>query len=359
MAKFVRPKNREQAQQLINYINSFPDRKTAAEKAGVPASTFGDWHAKAETLLYGAGEDKGTFQAPKLPESDAPIEEVIDQLCNNFTRLNAHERAKKWMPFKVKDKGPVGITWFGDPHLDDNGCNWPLLLRHVEAVRDSEGMFGVPMGDLHNNWVGRLVAKYVEQDVTKSTAYRLIQWFLMDSGIDWLFIMLGNHDVWNEGAHILKAMVNKKYMVEDWRAQFKLVFPNGVEAFVDAAHDFKGNSQFNPLHGHQKAHLWEGALADLYICGHRHHWATAKYECPYTGKVYSMVRTRGYKFHDDYAKVKQFGDQQHGASVVTIFNPYTDNPAQFVTVEEDVEEGVIKLAWLRERWKAGEWNAKL
>ena len=69
------------------------------------------------------GEEK-SVDLPTFPDDDIPTEEIIASMERRFSKRSAHSQAKRWFPIKVNIDGPFGIMWYGDPHLDSNGCNW-------------------------------------------------------------------------------------------------------------------------------------------------------------------------------------------------------------------------------------------
>lgn len=284
-----------------------------------------------------------------LPAADLATDQIIKIMCDRFSKRKNNSDAAKWRPFHVHTDLPIGINWFGDPHLDDNGCNWPLLTKHCEIISKTPGMFGANIGDTTNNWVGRLMREYANQETSVDTSYKLIEWFFEHSGVDWLIMLTGNHDTWNDGARLLKKMCENVCPMVDWRAQFKLVFSNNRECLIDAAHNHKGHSQWNALHGQQKASSM-GGLANLYIAGHLHNWALAQNECSETGRVYHLARVRGYKYIDEYATVNGFGSQEHGASVVSVIDPRASD-LNLVRCFADVQEGADYLTWLRKKYE--------
>lgn len=288
-----------------------------------------------------------TITPPLIPSCDLSAKEIISNLCKKFDHKKQHHDSKKWMPFKVHTNQPMGINWFGDPHVDDDGCNWPLLRRDINICANTPGMFGANIGDTTNNWIGRLMKEYASQGTTRSEADVLIEWFLMDSGVDWLIWLLGNHDKWHFGEEKLKRMVKHVCTMADWRAQFKLVFPNGRECLIDAAHDHAGHSQWNSLHAQQKASTM-GGTAHLYIAGHRHNWALAQNECPHTNRIYWLARARGYKQIDHYGENLGFGNQKSGASICSIIDPRASE-INLVRCFADLEEGADYLKFLRKR----------
>ena len=266
-----------------------------------------------------------------------------------FKKRHAYEVAKKWRPIRIDIDGPIGIQWFGDPHIDDNGCNWPLLRRDVEIVKRTEGMFGANIGDTTNNWIGRLARLYANQDTSEDTALELAQWFMEQ--IPWLLIIRGNHDLWSGtlGKKLFDWMAQGSGPVADWQAQIALKFPNGREAKIWAAHSFPGNSMWNPLHGNVKRAQFTGE-AHLYISGHHHDWALYETEDPHRGETYWAAKARGYKFIDTYASNLGYGAQQHGASITSIFDPEGNGPA-FLRCFSDCEEAAEYLTWKRRKGK--------
>ncbi len=335
---------REQMQEALDAFIKHGNNQTAAAAAlGLNRHTY-------RNRLFAAmaqGEALKEVTAPILPDDDMPTEEIISTMCKRFEKRVAHEDAKKWMKFAVDTDQPIGICWFGDPHIDDNGCNWPLLKEHIEICKNTPGLYGANIGDTHNNWVGRLVKEYANQDTSRQTAFKLIEWLFKKSGVRWLIMLMGNHDSWNFGKESMGQIAANICPMVDWRAQFKLVFKGGRECLIDAAHDHKGHSQWNALHGQQRASTM-GGIADLYIAGHRHNWALAQNECPETGRVYHLARARGYKHIDDYAVTNGFGNQAHGSSIVTVIDPKA-SALNFVRCFADVKEGADYLTYLRAR----------
>lgn len=344
MAKNIPPTDDQIHSAVTTYFEAGKSKRKASLMLGMPRSTFIEWMKTplAKSLI---GEEN--IKPADLPDEDIPTEDIIKTMCDRFAQRKKYDDATKWSAFNVSTDQPIGICWFGDPHLDDNGCHWPLLKEHCEIVSNTPGMYGANIGDSTNNWVGRLMKEYANQDTSVATAFKLVEWFFEESGIDWLIMLTGNHDTWNDNARLLKKICKNICPMVDWRAQFKLVFKGGRECLIDAAHDHKGHSQWNALHGQQKASSM-GGIAHLYVAGHRHNWALAQNECAETGRVYHLARTRGYKYIDDYAVTNGFGSQNHGASIVTVIDPRA-NDLNLVRCFADVKEGADYLTYLRNK----------
>lgn len=321
--------------------------RAAAKASGVPFATLqgrlkGVKDRSAPKML-----ETESLIFPDFPESELKPQEIAAQAAKNFAKHLAARDARRWMEIKVKSNRPIGVAFVGDPHLDNNGCNWPLLNRDIDVLANTPGMHAVNMGDLTDNWVGRLVRLYADQEMSKKQAWKLAAWFMNSAGISWMAHILGNHDAWNDGPYLIKANATPQVPVEDWQSRFKICFPNGNEVKVHAAHDFPGSSIWNDLHGAQKAAM-QLEQADIYACAHKHSWAIKQGENAQRGFVYHLIRTRGYKFIDSYSDQLGFGSQQYGATITGIIDPAATGPTK-IQMFADLVEAAKYLRHLRAR----------
>jgi hypothetical protein len=278
---------------------------------------------------------------PELPDEDVPIDEVWRGLIDSYARASARSAALDWMRIALPTDGPVGLMVFGDPHLGAHGFNAPLFLRHCELCRTVPYLYGVGIGDMANNWVGNLAREYANQETSRRTERRLIEWFLRESGVRFAFATAGNHDVWEQGTVIQNLMADGHTFIADWEAKVRLAFADGTEIRVHAAHDFPGHSMWNPGHGLVRAALMSSD-ADLYLAGHRHCAALQFVERPDNTTAW-VVRARGYKEMDPYARQKGYPQAKSCAAVLVIIDPTAADPIGRVTVYPDVEAGVREL----------------
>lgn len=351
---------KELKRRLDVFLKAGRNGLVAARELGIARATLMNSLERAvraglttEEQVFVAGTDPDTgaeIELPVFPDDDVPIESVIDHMTNRFTKKQASYAAHTWFPVSVKESKPIGLLFVGDPHLDDNGANWPLIREHAQICKDTPGIYAVNIGDSTNNWAGRLIRKYADQDSSLKTGRRLVEWFLLDSGIRWLVYLLGNHDRDEEAIFGLmaKRFGTKQIVMHDWEARFVLRFPGGQDVRVYAAHDFPGNSMWNPLHGPVKAAMF-GNNIDILVCGHKHHWAVSQWELPEQDSTPLMLRVRGYKHFDDFAKRIGKIEQKEGASILAVINPGARSVAGRVVPFVDVAEGADYLTWLRGR----------
>jgi Calcineurin-like phosphoesterase len=288
------------------------------------------------------------LEFPQFPSDDVPVERIIQLQTERFKARMASHAAHTWYKVKVKSNEPIAIVWFGDPHVDDNGCDWPTLMKDIELVSSTPGVYGANLGDTTNNWFGRLAHLYSNQDTSKKTAQKLAKWFLSEAGIPWLIVLLGNHDMWADGSVLLSNLVKggaAKIMMHEWEARFQLEFPNGHKVRIHAAHDFPGNSQWNPLHGPMKQAMW-GEEAHLLACGDKHNWSIFRWENARRGLTQTVIRARGYKFMDDYARNLGLPEQRRGCSITTVIDP-SKPPGEGIAAFDDVATAIAFLKSLR------------
>jgi hypothetical protein len=282
-----------------------------------------------------------------LPPSSEPVADLIARLKKNSARSEARRKAETWLPIYFPEFKPFAVVWFGDPHLDDPHCEWSALERDI-AIASKPGIYGACIGDLRNNWVGRLVRLYMDQHATHGDGHRLAEWFLRDCGVNWALNILGNHDLWNEGEVIAGLVADKAMYVAAWEARVEFRSANNKAAWrVHASHDFKGSSVYNKTHGALKQMMFSGAEAELYVCGHKHTFGYQAVEHDYTGRVSHIVRARGYKGHDMHAVTNGYPQGRMAQSVMTIFDPSETSPAKRVLTFFDTQAGEDYLAFLR------------
>lgn len=329
---------------IVNEVLNGEDATEVAGRYGVSRTTVYKWMKDME------------WEAPDIPSKDIPVEQIIENRKVRYEARKEHFKVAQWMTFKMKVKGPFALAFMGDPHMDDNGCNWPLLERDIGLIRDTEAMYGVCLGDYTNNWVRGLAEKiYPGQETTREQGWELAKWFFDQKKANgqsiWWLLIKGNHDLWSQwynGGDPLDWMQKGEAVLRDWQAQIQVECPNGLKVPLHIAHDFKGSSIYNPVHGPMRKGIFNGQAA-AYICGDKHNWACFEVEdADRTGRTYWAIRARGYKEFDPYAQRLGFGEQQYGATIVGIIDPSEKGVRQLRFIP-DVEEAVDFLKYKRSK----------
>ncbi len=284
----------------------------------------------------------GVTVAP-APDPNEPIEALIERRKAGLQRSQAHEEWAQLIDVRVHDQAPIGVLLVGDPHVDDDGCDIGQLQHDLTTVGKSKGFYAGHIGDLTNNWVGRLARLYAHQSTSFSDGLRLTEWML---GLcPNLFVVNGNHDCWEKGADLLRFIV-KAGVHQSHGARLALRWPNGREVRLHARHDFPGRSQFSDTHGMKRELLW-GHRDHILVAGHTH-VDEARIEPSLEGDVHWMFRVSGYKVIDEYAKEHRFKPKRLAPSVAVVIQPDA-KPAEVVKPFWCVEAAADWLAFLRRR----------
>ena len=340
----------ETQKQVVDAVEKAGSIRKAAELLGVGASNVTGPLKRLREKAASVDSGEPEFTALPKPDDELSYEELKAYRKRVFEKKHTAKRAEKWRGIKFKKAEPTAVVVFGDPHVDDDGCNWPQLEADTQTVINTPGMYGGSIGDNINNWIGRLTRLYANQSTTEAQAWRLAEGWIkeLSDAKKMVFMVRGNHDMWSGAGDPLNWIMRGTLALDQaWQAQMQFEWPGCEPVKMWASHDFKGHSQFNPLHAQKKKHLWHGGQADIYIAGHRHHWALSEEEDE-AGKLVHFARARGYKFIDEYAEVLGHGSQEYGASITYVFQPRTEGVNR-IRPFPCVQEAADYLTFLRQR----------
>lgn len=325
-------------------------KRAIARELGVDPGTV-RWHLRAERW-----DAAGVIEVDDLPPRSIDIDQLVRERIQRYEIKANRVKAESFRRIKVNMEGPVGILHFGDPHIDDDGCDIGLLLHHAKLTRETAGLFGANIGDVTNNWIGRLARLYANQSTSAEEAQKLAAYFL--ESVDWLYLIGGNHDYWSAGMGVLDWFAKQYGYMESGQFQYHgvrlgLQFPNGKEIRINARHDFRGSSEHHPTHGPAKAARM-GFFDHIAICGHRHQ---SGYEIVInpdpltgdgeTGLMTHAIRIAAYKKMDSFQREKGFPYNNAGPGVITVINPDSTTEAGLIHVFHDADVGADFLTWLR------------
>lgn len=296
-------------------------------------------------------EDWKGFEADLIPTDARSPEEIVECKMRKYALRKAKEDAVNPLHIRIKVDGPIGIAHFGDPHIDDDGCNIALLKEHIDIVKNTEGMFAANLGDMTNNWVGRLARLYANQTTTAQEGWAMAKWLVNE--LPWLYIIGGNHDLWSGASDPVQWMASLSNTVySPSQIRVALHFPNGREVRINARHDFKGHSQWNTAHGPGKAAKM-GGDDHIFVCGHKHTTGYNINKPPTSSRVMHAIQVGSYKMVDDYARDGGFPNDNITPCAVTIIDPYADDETELVQLYLSPAKAARHLAWERAWWKKG------
>ena len=280
-----------------------------------------------------------------------PIDTIIDHRKKQYDQKSKAKSDRKLVEIKIKINGPIGIAHFGDPHVDDDGTDLAKVIHYTDIIKNTEGMFAGNLGDIQNNWVGRLSFLYGQQSTSAKESWRLSEYFV--NKLDWLYLIAGNHDVWSgEGDPLEFIMRDHKGVYERWGARMNLQFPNGKEVRVNARHFFKGSSIWNTAHGVSRA-AQTGWRDHILTCGHIHVSGYQVLKDPASGLISHAIQCASFKVMDSFADTRGLEDKNIFNCPVTIIDPrYKDDDNRLITTIFNPETGAKYLTYLRKEWKS-------
>lgn len=314
--------------------------RAAARRLGVSSSSV----VRAMQSLRRRAEAHEEVEVTPAPPEGETLEELIERKKVGMRRSLEHEAWAKLIPVKVKTRGPIGLFLVGDPHIDDDHCDIEQLEHDLTTVDNTKGMYAGHIGDLTNNWVGRLKSLYAAQSTKFGDGLRLAEWMLGLAPN--LFVVGGNHDCWEKGMDLLRFIV-RQGTLQAHGARMQLTWPDGRSLRIHARHDFPGRSQYSDTHG-MKRELLFGYKDHLLVAGHTH-VDEARCEPSIDGDAHWLFRISGYKVIDDYAKEHNFRPKRIRPGVTVILDPSQPVPADRIKPYWDVEHAADILTFLRRK----------
>jgi len=295
-----------------------------------------------------------SFTAYQPVQKARPLQEIMAHRRAESERARDHEDAINLVRVDLKTPGPVGLMIFGDPHIDNPGCDFAMLERHMRiAAERPDTIFAGNIGDLRDNWIGRLERLYSDTTISAKETWALVEWMMKGAGVNWTWLVRGNHDAWAGINDPLDWISKGGGVGVDDNAGVRIGFrhPNGVETRMHARHDFNGNSIYNPLHALKKEVL-HGHRDHILAAGHRHIGADAR-DVNGDGMTFVMVRVSGYKVSDSYRQTLGLQAKPlHPAALIIVDPDEPETSPNRLFVAPSVEEGADYLDFKRDRWNA-------
>jgi hypothetical protein len=127
----------EDLQAALTAVKEFPNMADAAQSLGIPRTTLQSRIREAQARIQ---SDARNYDVPPLPTDDLPTEEIVEHLTTRFKRRMEAKNARKWIPVNMRSDAPIGLLWLGDPHIDDNFCDWPTLRRHIAVIQENDAV---------------------------------------------------------------------------------------------------------------------------------------------------------------------------------------------------------------------------
>ena len=276
------------------------------------------------------------------------IDDIIEYRKKRYVKKYEAFKQRELIDIQINKNGPIGICHFGDPHVDDDGTDLAEIYALCDLIRETDGLFAGNLGDVQNNWVGRLTYLHGQQSTTAKESWLISEHFL--NSVDWLYLIAGNHDVWSgDGDPIEFIMRDQPALYQRHGARMNLIFPNGRKIRISARHQFKGNSMWNTAHSISKA-IQMGWRDHILTAGHTHVSGYQVLKDPSSGLISHALQVASFKNMDEYAEKLGLDDKNIFNCPVTIIDPkYADDDRRLITTIFDPHEGADYLTWKRKK----------
>lgn len=289
------------------------------------------------------------FEAAETPSELPSYEELVATRLKSTKRKLVAGKARELIDLKVHVRGPYGIALIGDPHIDNPGCNLQLLLDHTDLIARTPGLFAICVGDLQDNWIGRLARLWSGQGISAAESQVLVDGWLRSFQHKLLALVLGNHDCWAAGMSGLNPTDWIKAMgtVQDAHGvRLRVTTDGGDVRTINARHDFPGRSQYNAAHGPNKSLLF-GCRDDVAVAGHTHEFGFGVRLNPETRTPMHAVRLGSYKHSDEYASQLGLMDNNVTECAVLMVDPAEPDPRHRTWIETNPFRAARVLTQMR------------
>ena len=162
-----------------------------AETLGVHSSTPRVWVLRDRHSPNFQRNEQGLYRLELAPDVDKsleadvekpydaleeiPIDDLISSKIRAFRRKKAKNSSHR--SITMSDALPFGVAILGDPHIDNDGCNMSMLKNDLELLSKNPHVWMTTVGDLQDNWIGRLGRLYANTSSLASDGWRLISVF--------------------------------------------------------------------------------------------------------------------------------------------------------------------------------------
>lgn len=337
----------------VNHTNVAARRRRVEKALGIKLESF-----TAKEWVKTRAERQAKLRAFKVTserptdEAERPIAELVADRLKQTSRRLRNDALRELVEIELDVSGPYAIAMIGDPHMDNPGCNLELLLAHTELIAKTDGMFAVCVGDLQDNWVGRLARLWADQGIAARDSQRLVDWWLQQFAGKLIAICAGNHDCWAHTQSGLSplAWIESRLgtVLESHGVRMRLSAKDGAPITINMRHDFPGRSQYNAAHGPNKSLLF-GCRDDVAVAGHTHEYGHGVRLDPETRKPMHAVRLGSYKHSDEYARTLGLLDNNVTECAVLMVDPSETDPRHRTWIETNPFRAAKLLRLMRRK----------
>jgi hypothetical protein len=293
----------------------------------------------------------------KEPATDDDLRAYLDILKAQYAARRKDSPTQEFTEWTPTVALPVGLVFTGDWHIGSGGTDHDALDRDIAAIKGTEGLFAVGMGDYvegvgPKNKAAPALVEGGDHDGDRQEALAL----LLASELEpqWVALMAGNHDEWMRASAGVSrtSRLFRPLGCPLFHQGGGTVFANvGAERYVIAVSHRGtgkgGNSVLNTTNAQRRTwDAWpEWENADVVCLGHFHY--NDQQVIDRKGRPVHYLRSGTYKLIDPYAASLGVVPQR-GTPMIIL---YPDTHLVLSYRGDRLSDGIEKLQLERERYR--------
>jgi transposase-like protein len=238
-----------------------------ARRMGIARQTVQTHLRDAHARGYLKDEEMKPANAPNAQEYSAARERKI-------AAYQAKKRKGDWRKpvMTTLSPEPYRLKVFGDPHLDNDGCNYELFEQHWLEMSVEGRVYGLCVGDWFDNWTRALAHLYQDHSTPPTDAWVCLEHLMEERAEALIAACSGNHDDWSTGPGVDPVdLLMKRHGVLYRQGAIRVgVHHEGCDPmFWSIRHKWRGRSMYSAAHW-AASHINVMWRDDLMIGGHTH-----------------------------------------------------------------------------------------
>jgi hypothetical protein len=256
----------------------------------------------------------GLLTEDEARQTTAPsIEDYMSARSRKIAAYQAKKRKGDWRKpvMTTLTSEPYRLKIFGDPHLDNDGCNYELFEKHWLEMSVENRIFGICVGDWFDNWTRALAHLYQEHSTPPTDAWVCLEHLMEERGDALIAACSGNHDDWSQGPGVdpIDLLMKRHGVLYRQGAIRVAVQHEGCEPmFWAIRHKWRGKSMYSAAHW-AASHINVMWRDDLMVGGHIHQDDYRIVE-GHDGTRCTAVQVSAFKEIDSFADTHGFTGQK-------------------------------------------------
>lgn len=244
------------------------------------------------------------------PPEDDDLEKYFAALETAGEARAGVSRTQEATTFTPGDGLPIGIAFTSDWHVGAGGVDYGRLRQDLEAIRDTDGLYAIHLGDLLENTKPQGKSGPALWGALFPSPDDQLQYLISRIRIargKWIALCQGNHDAWDgrwagiDRLSALAADLECAYFTE--KGGTVLVEHGGHRYCIVVKHNWRGAATINKSNSQRRAWdewPWEWQSADVVALGHTHEPLCETVQR--RGEPVVYLRCGTYKTKDDYGE---------------------------------------------------------